>query len=112
MDLMNRNEFIDAGMNAATSTLQFLISKLQAVQEKARDAATEEEQADIIADVKQICLMLTESKAQLQDVYSMMQSADQLPECIDLDSFDMTPYTVKQGRYEDIADVLSIILDL
>ena len=112
MDLMNKGEFIEAGKNAAAGTLQFLTSKLQAVQEKARDATTEEEQADIIADIKQICLMLAESKAHLQDVYDMMQKADQLPECIDLDSFDMTPYMAKQGKYEGIADALSIILDL
>lgn len=112
MDIMNRSDFMESHMNTVTGTMNFLKGKLQEVQEKAAAAKTAEEQADVIADVKQILIMLTESKAQLQDVYSMMQDADQLPEKIDLDTFDMTPYRAKQQKYEAMADAYALILDM
>lgn len=112
MDIMNRSDVIDASMNTVTGTLQFLTGKLQEVQERAKNVKTEEEQAEVIADVKQILIMLTEGKAQLQDVYGMMNKADQLPEVIDLDAFDMTPYTGKQQKYEAMADAYALMLDM
>lgn len=112
MDIMNRADFMEAGINAVTGTMQFLTGKMQEVQERAAAAKTAEEQAEVIADVKQILIMLTESKAELQDVYDMMQNADQLPEVIDLDTFDMTPYRARQQKYEAMADAYALILDM
>lgn len=112
MDIMNRSDIMEMRINTATGTMQFLTGKLQEVQERAKSARTEEEQAEVIADVKQILMMLTESKAQLQDAYDMLQDADQLPEVIDLDTFDMTPYTGKQQKYEAMADAYALILDM
>lgn len=112
MDIMNRSDFMETNMNTVTGAMQFITGKLQEVQENVTEAKTEAEQAKVLADVKQLIMMLTESKAQLQDVYSMMQEADQLPEVIDLDAFNMTPYTAKQQKYEAIADAYALILDL